>query len=58
MYESLFDGFSNMEVGEVRVELNGRVLSEAAILLPVEIREAGWVWKVEHAVFSLFGVAD
>ncbi len=47
-----------MEVGEVRVELDGQVLSEAAMLLRVEIKEAGWVWKVEQAVFSLFGVAD
>ena len=49
---------ANTEVGEVRVELDGRVLSQAPIFLPVEIKEAGWVWKVERAVFSLFGVAD
>ncbi len=49
---------ANTEVGEVRAELDGRVLSQAPILLPVEIKEAGWVWKVERAVFSLFGMAD
>ncbi len=46
------------KVGEVRVELDGDVLSQASVLLPVTLKEAGWMWKVEHAVFSLFGVAD
>lgn len=46
------------KVGEVRVELDGDILSQTSIFLPVTLKEAGWMWKVEHAVFSLFGVAD
>ncbi len=56
--ELLAPAEANTEVGEVRVELDGRVLSRAPILLPIELKEAGWAWKVERAVFSLFGVAD
>ena len=46
------------KVGEVRVELDGEVLSQTSLFLPVALKEAGWMWKVEQAVFSLFGVAD
>lgn len=46
------------KVGMVRVELDGDVLSQTSLLLPVALKEAGWMWKIEHAVFSLFGVAD
>ena len=49
---------ADTKVGEVRVELDGDVLSQTSVILPVALKEAGWMWKVEHAVFSLFGVAD
>lgn len=46
------------KIGEVRVELDGAIITQTAILLATSVKEAGWMWKVEHAVFSLFGVAD
>ena len=44
--ELLAPAEANTEVGEVRVELAGRVLSRAPILLPVQLKERACVWKV------------
>lgn len=45
-------------VGEVRAEMDGRVLSRASLVLARDVDSATWTWKVTHAVRSFLGVAD
>lgn len=46
------------EVGEVRAELDGDVLTRAGLVLAAGVEEATWTWKVERKIRSFLGMAD
>ncbi len=37
-------------VGDVRVELDGKVLAQAPLMVAEDLEEAGWRWKITHTV--------
>lgn len=43
------------KVGEARVVLDGEVLSSAPLVLAVDLKEAGWWWKLRDRVDDLLG---
>lgn len=42
------------ELGTLSVVLDGKVLARSTLIAPVAVEEAGWMWKLERAVKSLF----
>lgn len=41
---------AGMIVGDIRVELDGKILAEAPLMVGEDLEEAGWRWKITHTV--------